>query len=70
MLRLAQYVMIETLSHRRGRKMRTRRIPMPNFGSKILRKDHAPMKTAQKVADGTVWGELLGVIRLASMSDF
>jgi len=70
MFRATQRAIIETLSQRCGRKRRMIRIPMPNFGSAMLRKAQASVKMTQKAAVGTVSGKLAGVICLVELSAF
>jgi hypothetical protein len=60
--------MIVALSQARGRKIRMRRIPTAIFGSVTLRKAHASVKRAQKVAVGTVSARLLGSTRRVALS--
>lgn len=50
MFKATARAVIEALSHACGRKMRMMRMPTPNFGRAILRKDQASIKITQKPA--------------------
>ena len=49
-------------THGRGRKVRMRRKATPTFGRVTLRNAQESVNNAQKVAAGTVWGRLEGLV--------